>query len=277
MDDTIKQDLKKQLESLPINVQKAISDVNLPIKLQEIVKNNKLMIDQAGDLEMETRLVLLGLEPLDNYVGNLVKNVGLSSIQASIVAHDVNELIFKNVRDTLKKISDEMVAEDKETTEKSKTPTKEDVLAGIENPENIKATEASVSISLQPSNSPKPEVHEEISRGIEVKINNLPEIAPNSLPTVSYVSTKPIEPARLNVLPLNNTSVPKSTLPNMPVLNFKPKEQTNQNISPVNNIIESKLTNTVITPKETVVIEEKTKLPPEKPKTSGDPYRESVI
>ena len=217
------------------------------------------MIDQAGKLESETTLVMVGIEPLDKYVSNLVSNVGLSSIQASIVAHDVNESIFKSIRESLKKINDQIAEEDKiiSETEKVAPPTKEDVLNAIEKPENIKSSEPSISLSSLPSNSPKPETHEEISRGIEIRVNNLPEVAPKPLPAVSSV-------------------IPKPTLA-MPVLNFKPKEQINQNISPVNNIVESKLTNTVVAPKQTVVIEEKTKLPPEKSKPVGDPYRESTI
>ena len=265
MDQTLTQDLKKQFEALPIEVQKAITDVNLSLRLQEIVKNNKLMIDQAGKLEIETVLILFGLEPLENFVGNIIKRVGLSSIQASIVAHDVNESIFKNIRETLKKINEFTLEQDGVEIEKKEIPTKEDVLAGIENPQNIKHTEESISLSSQPSNSPKQEVHEEISRGIEIKVNNLPEIAPKTLPEIM---PKP--------LPAVSSSMPKPTVA-MPVLNFKPKDQVNQNISPLNNIVESKLTNTVVVPKQTVVIEEKTKLPPEKPKTSGDPYRESII
>jgi len=246
MDEILTQDLKKQFETLPIEVQKAISAVDLPTKLQEIVKNNKLMIDQAGALEIETVLVLFGLEPLENYVSNLVKNVGLSGIQASIVAHDANELIFKNIRESLKNINNQISEEEnKNVTEKINNPTKENVLAGIENPESIKGNENSISISSLKSNSMNPETHETIDKDVEIKINNLPEIAP------------------------------KAILPVLSSLNFERKEPFHQNISPVNNIVESKLNSTVIVPKKIILIEEKTKLP-EKPKQAGDPYRENI-
>ncbi|MFH0755315.1 MAG: hypothetical protein V1910_01450 [bacterium] len=111
MDDILKQDLKKQYDVLPKQIQEAISDIDLPAKLQEIVRKNKLMIDQAGKLETETVLVLFGLEPLENYIKNLVKNVGLTNIQASLVAHDINEAIFKNIRESLKKINEQVFEE----------------------------------------------------------------------------------------------------------------------------------------------------------------------
>ncbi len=267
MDNILTEDLKKQFEALPVEIQKAISDVDLPIKLQEIVKNNKLMIDQAGGLETETILVLFGLESLENYVKNLIANVGLSSIQASIVAHDVNESIFKNIRESLKKINDQtskeeninerpadLVASNKKTGNISGNLAKEDVLAGIENPENIKNNEERVSVSSQKSNSLIPETYETIDKGIEIKINNLPEIAPKIIPMTSFLSPKQTEPFH-------------------------------ENTSPIENIVESKLANTVIVPKETIIVEEKTKLPekskisdiPQKPQGSSDPYREPTI
>ena len=256
-------DFKDYIETLPAELKQAIYSIDYPQKLQEIVKNNKLMIDQAGKLEAETTLVMAGIVPLDKYISNLIGNVGLSNIQASVVAHYVNETIFKNIRESLKKINDQIAEEDKIISETEKTtkngvpsrgelPTKEDIMTGIENPENIKNVEESVSLSSLQSNSlpaqagAKPETHEMIEKGIEIRINNLPEIAPKAiLPTVSSLIPKKPEPFHIN-------------------------------IPPVENIVEAKLNNTVIVPKQTIVVEEKTKLP-EKSRLSTDPYRESTI
>jgi len=103
-------DFKDYIKNLPLELRRAIFSIDYPQKLQEIVKNNKLMIDQAGKLEAETTLVIVGIEPMDKYVNNLISHAGLSNIQASIVAHDVNESIFKNIRDSLKKINDQIKA-----------------------------------------------------------------------------------------------------------------------------------------------------------------------
>lgn len=247
-------DFKDYIDTLPAEIKQAIYSIDYPQKLQEIVRNNKLMIDQAGKLETETTLVMAGIEPMNKYVNNLISNVGLSSIQASVIAHDVNESIFKNIRETLKKINDQIIEEDKTLTE-AETPTKENIITGIENPENIKSGETSISISSL-SSTVKPEIHPEMAdEGIEIKVNHLPEVPPNILPTVS---TK-------NGIPSRGTASFAS----------KPAEPFHQNISPIPNIVESKLTNTVIVPKETVVVEEKTKLP-QKPTPSNDPYREQV-
>lgn len=246
MDETTQQDLKKQFQALPVELQKAIVSIDLPTKLQEIIKNNKLMLDQAGNLETEIQLVLLGVEPLDNFIKNLVNNVGLSNIQASIIAHDVNELVFKGIREALKTINDQILEEEKQSKEIPQL-TKKDVLVGIEKPHIL--DEESVSLSSLPSN--KPEIHEAIDRGVEIKINNLPEIPPKiEFPVVQ----------------------------NIPVTVQNQSQPANLNISvaPTKNIIETKLNETVVIPKQTIVIEEKTKLPG-KDNPNVDPYRESFI
>jgi len=46
MDDKLKQNLKKQFDSLPVELQKAITSADISSKLQEIVKNNKLLLDE---------------------------------------------------------------------------------------------------------------------------------------------------------------------------------------------------------------------------------------
>ncbi len=231
------------IDKLPPELKAAIYSIDYPKKLQEIVKNNKLMLDQAGKLEDETTLVMAGIEPMDKYLKNLMDHVGLTSIQASVVAHDVNESIFKGIREALRKINDQIIEEDKALTEKPETPTKEEIIAGIEKPEEIKNTEPSVSMSSF-SVTTSPEIHPEMAKeGIEIRVNHLPEVAPEiKLPMVSSLQQKQSEPMHVN-------------------------------IPPVKNIVETKLKETVIVPKVEVTVEEKTKLP-EKQKLSADPYRE---
>jgi hypothetical protein len=240
-------DFNDYIATLPPELKQAIESLDYPQKLQEIVKNNKLLIDQAGKLEIETTLVIAGLEPLNKYIDNLVSNVGISKIQASMVAHDVDELIFKGIRDALKKINDEINKEENEVEEEI-IPTQENIIAAVETPENISLNEPSISLSSLQSNNSTPKTHEEIGNGIEIKINNnLPEIAPQ--------------------IPLPTTIIKPSP---------KPTETYHQNISPVTNIVESKLNTTVAVPKETVIIEEKTKLP-ERKNAVNDPYREPAM
>ncbi len=247
------QEFEKYIESLPPELKEAIYSIDYPTKLQEISSKHKLMIDQAGKFEIETTLVMAGIEPLKQYINNIVKNVGLSESQAIAIAKDTDELIFKNIRESLRKINEQIEEEDKiaEESEDNKinyqenVPEKTDLLSSIENPDAIKEKEDSVSLSSLKSNSMNPENTETIEKGIEIKLNNLPGITQDSiLPTKISIKDKQLEPFH------NNTS-------------------------PISNIVESKLNKPVIVTKQEITIEEKTKLP-EKPIQKVDPYREPI-
>jgi len=170
MEDELQNTLKQHYDSLPVEIQRAIIDANLPFKLQEIVKNNKLMIDQAGKLEIETYLVLFGIQQLDKYIDNIVKNVGLPKEKATVVAKSVDELVFKNIREYLKAINEVISQKDNsEETEKI-------------NPDDTKLN----------------------MWGIK-RLNNLPEIAPTiNFPSVLNSAQKPDDKLHKNIAPINN-------------------------------------------------------------------------
>ncbi len=246
--------LEEQFKNLPPELQKAISSVDLSDKLQQITRNEKLLIDQADAVQKETLLVLLGINPIDDYINNIGKNAGLDKNTALKVAHDADELIFKNVRENLKVISQQIsLEENAEISEKNNIPKQSDVLAGIENPSGIK-NEGSVSVSSMPSNNPEEKSPEYVpfNKGIEIRKEITPEIEPEMLPAV--------EPGEG---PKNNPVKP---------------EMYSENIPPVANIVESKMTGEVAVPKKEIVIEEKSKLPEVKtaPSSGEDPYREPI-
>lgn len=163
MDDLITQNLKQQYDNLPVELRNAISSADLPRKFEAITKDNKLMIDQGGKVQMETLLVLLGLEPLENYVDNLAKNIPLTKEQATAVAADANELIFKNIRETLQKVNEEDKAA--EEAENIKT-----------NPTNQPAATQTAPVAEKP---------------LETENDLLPEIAPVAgLPSNSIFTPK---------------------------------------------------------------------------------------
>jgi hypothetical protein len=245
MDNILNEDLKKQFDRLPAEIQRAILDTNLSEKLQQITKNNKLMIDQAGSLQIETILVLLGLQPLNNYINNVKENVGLSDEQAKSVAKSVDELIFVNIRESLKKINEESLGGDiiEEKIDINNLE-KGSLVSGIENPSSIKETEQSISVSSLESNNEKIPSTETFTKGIEVR----KEIS-SEIPKGAILPPKPL-------IKLENAMF-------------------HDNLSPIEkNIVETKKETDLIIPKETIIIEEKTKLP-EKPKI--DPYRETTI
>jgi hypothetical protein len=253
MDEETKKIISDQLKVLPEEIKAAISSVDFKVQLQEVVKRNRLLIDQAGALETETTLTLLGLEPLVDYVENLSRELSLPRDKALLVAHDVDELIFKNIRESLQKINDTTLAEEEEIEERAQGDAqsgplkREDVMSGIENPKNI--PDESISISSLKSNSLNPEYPiENMTKGIEIRREMSLEIPPEAklpIKTSSLISTE------------------------------KVLEPLHQNVSPVKDIIVEKLTNTVSVPTEKVVVEENSKLPQKN--AVHDPYREALM
>lgn len=112
MDDETQKIIAEQMKILPKDVVSAIVSVDYKTKLQEITKRQRLLIDQAGKLEMETTLVMIGLEPLADYVTNLQRELGLTVIRAKEIAMDVSENIFKPIRVSLQTMNEATEKED---------------------------------------------------------------------------------------------------------------------------------------------------------------------
>ena len=114
MDET-QEIIKEQLKKLPDDVKKAFASVDLRAKIKKISEKHRLHIDQGGELENETVLVMLGLEPLGNYKRNLKRGLQISDARAQAIIFDIDKEIFVNIRESLKKISQE---DDMETEER---------------------------------------------------------------------------------------------------------------------------------------------------------------
>jgi hypothetical protein len=121
MDKETQKIIATQMETLPEDIKQAINSVDYKTKLQEITKKQKLLIDQAAKLEMETTLVMIGLEPMTDYIDNLQREMELSSVRAKEVAMDVDELIFKPIRVSLQKMSEELTLTEEKVTKFTNT------------------------------------------------------------------------------------------------------------------------------------------------------------
>jgi len=259
--------LKDKYDKLPEDIKKSIMSVDLSSKLQDVIKRNKLLINQAGELETEVSLVLFGIVRLSNFLDNLMKNLQLPREKALVIAHDVDELIFKNIRESLRKMGDDAEKADAVVTSPLPEPTRDEILGVIENSATVASKEGSVSLSSLKSNSPKLEYPSEtLTKGVEIRKEKSLEIPPEAM------------------LPAIQKNQPET----ISILTEKKAEPYHQNISPVDNIVETKMNNTIIIPKEKIFVEEKTKLPekpviqvaPVSPVANGggkDPYREPII
>ena len=153
MDEESQKIIEEQMKKLPEDVKQAIISVDYKTKLQEITKRQKLLIDQAGKLEMETTLVMIGLEPLSDYMDNLQREMDLPPVRAKEVAMDVDENIFKPIRISLQKMNEGTVSEEKASakamTDEETDLDRNQVLNEIENPKTIKDGDRSMNFKQE--------------------------------------------------------------------------------------------------------------------------------
>lgn len=107
--------IKKQVQSLPPKVQKALASTDMQGPLKEIYEKRGLLLDKASALETETVLVAVGLESGDGFVDNIVKNVGVNEVEATAIAKEIDEKIFSQIRKNLKESGDESADEENES------------------------------------------------------------------------------------------------------------------------------------------------------------------
>lgn len=98
------QEFTKKYNELPPNLREAYVSVNTDKILEEIGKKHGLRIDQIGELMNETGYVMLGATPPSDYVMKIEGTVGVSREKAKAIAVDVNEQVFKAIRDALKRV-----------------------------------------------------------------------------------------------------------------------------------------------------------------------------
>lgn len=96
--------LQKKFESLPDDVRNAITSAEVAQTLRKIVADNDLDFDQATSLEKEVGYVMLGLTHPNSFVRNLRDKLSIDHGAAKNIAEKINELIFKPIRISLRKI-----------------------------------------------------------------------------------------------------------------------------------------------------------------------------
>ncbi len=239
MDDETQKIIKDQMKLLPKDVKEAIVSVDYKTKLQEITKRQRLLIDQAARLEMETTLVMIGLEPLPDYIANIQREMGLSETRAKEVALDVSDNIFKPIRESLRAMNEEAEAADSgegEPEEKAIRFTntnetslnRDQILNEIENPSIIEGGDRSINLASKPT----------VSTELEIRPGQELETLPNE----------------------------------------KVKDVV-RNADIGANILESKMTKPTVVTQQIVDAKPEIKLPEVKkrPSSGVDPYREPII
>lgn len=126
MNPEIQKEIQTQLDSLPKKVREIIASIDITNEIANLRSKHHLMLDQIATLELETMLVMIGLEPADNFVKNLESSLKIDESKAVLIANDLNELIFQKIRHAMmEEIGDQKSEGDLD---------KDKILAEIENP-----------------------------------------------------------------------------------------------------------------------------------------------
>src|SRR3989338_5445457 len=89
---------------LPDDVQKAVASVEVTKQIQTIGQKHQLHVDTVGALLDETQRIMKGETHPKDYIRNLTKRLSVQDTKAKEIAVDINEQIFRPVRESLKKI-----------------------------------------------------------------------------------------------------------------------------------------------------------------------------
>ena len=104
MENETKDIIKRRLSELPPEIRNAIQSTDLGGKFNAIAEKHSLRLDQNGALQTETLLVMLGLEPSDDYVENLERELGVSGGEARALGEEVNKEILGEIRETIRRM-----------------------------------------------------------------------------------------------------------------------------------------------------------------------------
>ena len=96
--------IAQMYDNLPEDLKDAIFGLEMNEIVERIGRENQLNIEQIGDLANETGMVMLGVTHPNEFIGNLTERLEVDKEKARAIAGEINEQIFKNVQESLRKI-----------------------------------------------------------------------------------------------------------------------------------------------------------------------------
>ncbi|MEK7471194.1 MAG: hypothetical protein AAB623_00915 [Patescibacteria group bacterium] len=101
MTDKLKQTIKDEVEKLPKENQEVINNFGWEKITEEVGKKFLLSDNEINDFQVETLIILVGLEDIDFYASNIENNVGTSKDEAKKITDEVIQKIFTPINDIL--------------------------------------------------------------------------------------------------------------------------------------------------------------------------------
>lgn len=92
---------------IPPEILEAIKSASVYKKLEDIGARYNLHLDQIGQLEVDTRMVLVGNSKSESFIYTVAKNLEIEPNIAEKIVKDINEEIFMGLRESLQKTQEE--------------------------------------------------------------------------------------------------------------------------------------------------------------------------
>ena len=216
MNPEIEQLIEEHLASLPSEIRKVLAETDIVNEIMSVKDKYHLMLDQVTSLELDTRLTILGIYDPEDFVRNIKSHAKLNDDIATSVANDIENSIFKKIKEALIKET----ADEYEILEENLD--KDSILAEIENPVPTfqpKSTITPVNTEKIPENFPAIKTSQTIENYI-----------PPSMPVKSIVERKLSEPTRIPPKEIEVSlkklpETPAQTLPSTQKYSFDPYKE----------------------------------------------------
>jgi hypothetical protein len=96
--------IHRSLKKLSPETKKIVGSLELSDLIKNLMEKHNLRVDEAGILGDEINFVLVGLSPASELVNNLSSQLKLPEKTVLSIATDVNEQLFKKIRESFKKL-----------------------------------------------------------------------------------------------------------------------------------------------------------------------------
>src|SRR5688500_2457061 len=109
--DLLKIKIEKARAALPETTVAAIDAVPWKVKILEMRESKGYSFEQLWDLEIETELLLAGLLNPEDYPKELSRRMNIPMNQARELVNEMNEKVFKKIREEFVKITESKKSE----------------------------------------------------------------------------------------------------------------------------------------------------------------------
>ncbi len=111
MDEETKKEILERFEALPKDIQNVILSSDYPSKVATIAEKFLLSEEQQTNLSNEAMFVMIGLERPNSFVENVHKSLGIPTDKANLIATEVNQKVFLEIREALKQVHPQETAD----------------------------------------------------------------------------------------------------------------------------------------------------------------------